>query len=140
VDGEGLIVRQAGAVLLIGAALAAAVARGVHVPDLRAALEAQVPVYSWDAGELPDDVLVVDGRSAAAHAAGHPKGSLSIPFEEREEGVFDLPDARPVRAAVVVMEESRKLQARELAQWLGREWGLPRVGTLEGGIEAWRAP
>jgi rhodanese-related sulfurtransferase len=136
--------RQALAVTGLGAILSALalVAGGRTAPayriELLVALEAQVPVHLWDEGDLGDDVLVVDGRDEAAFGARHPAGALHLPFEERHETDVTPPADRPVRAAVVVMERGRALQARALAQWLAREWALPAVGTFRGGFEAWR--
>jgi 3-mercaptopyruvate sulfurtransferase SseA len=63
---------------------------------------------------------------------------VRVSFAERHDEVLVMPDGRQVRAALVVMEASRAAEARELARWLAREWGLPEVATLRGGFEAWQ--
>jgi rhodanese-related sulfurtransferase len=138
------VIREAGLLLLAGAALsllalaAGGQVRAADVPDLAAALEAQRPVFSWASSDLgAEDLLVVDGRSAAAFSRGHPDGALHVPFEERDERVHPLPAGRQVRAVVVVMEAARAAEARELAQWCAREWAVPVVATFRGGWEAW---
>lgn len=133
-----------GALLLIaaGALLSLLIFRGASAKQLLATLESQPTVYSWDAkkaGErLNSDLLVVDGRRRG-HRGIRPKDALSIPFEERRFETFVLPEGHEVRAVLVVMEASRSAEARELAQDLAREWAMPEVATLKGGIEAWQA-
>jgi len=132
-----------GALLLLaaGALLSLLVFRGVAPSQLLAALEMQAVVHSWDAetarARLGDELLVVDGRGGGAGAG--PKDAFPVPFEERNDEVFVMPEGRQIRAALVVMEAGRAREARELAQWLAREWALEEVATLQGGIEAWQA-
>lgn len=132
-----------GAILLLaaGALLSLVIFRDVSPSQLLAALEMQAVVFSWDAetarARLGDELLVVDGRTGGAGA--QPKDAISVPFEERNEEVFVMPEGRQVRAALVVMEAKRAKEARELAQWLAREWALEEVATFKGGFEAWQA-
>jgi hypothetical protein len=132
-----------GAVLLVaaGAVMSLAIFRGIPPPQLLAALEAQAPVFSWDAAQararFAEGVLVVDGRKGGPGA--RPKDAVRVPFEERYDEVLVLPASRQFRAALVVMEAARTAEARELAQWLAREWALPEVATFRGGFEAWVA-
>ncbi|MHC4550437.1 MAG: rhodanese-like domain-containing protein [Planctomycetota bacterium] len=111
--------------------------------QLLTALEAQVPVLSWRTNEAAarqsEDLLIVDGRPAAAHRAGRPRGALHVPFAAREARVYALPEDRQVRAVLVVMGKDEAAQARALAQWCAREWALPVVATLDGGWPAWQA-
>jgi len=135
--GEGLVLLLAAALLSL-LAVATSTTSFTDAPLLLAALEAQVPVRSWRAGdELAADVLVVDGRPGAAHRAFRPKGALSVPFEERLEESIALPADQEARLVLVVLESGREAEARELAQWLAREWGLAAGATFEGGFEAW---
>ncbi len=132
-----------GALLLLaaGAALSAVIFRGASPSQLLAALEMQATVHAWDAerarARLGDELLVVDGRTGGAGA--RPKDAFSVPFEERNEEIFVMPEGRQIRAALVVMEAERAAEARELAQWLAREWALEEVATFKGGMEAWQA-
>ncbi|MFI5402351.1 MAG: hypothetical protein ACHQ1G_05390, partial [Planctomycetota bacterium] len=125
-----------GALLLLaaGALLSLVIFRGVSPSQLLATLEMQATVRSWDAeaarARLGDELLLVDGRTGGAGA--RPKDAFSVPFEERNEEVFVMPEGRQVRAALVVMEAARAAEARELAQWLAREWGLEEVATFRG--------
>ncbi len=127
--------------LAAGAALSLLIFRGISPSQLLAALEMQATVHAWDAEtartRLGDELLVVDGRTGGAGA--RPKDALSVPFEERIDEVFVMPEGRQVRAALVVMEAARATEARELAQWLAREWALEEVATFRGGFEAWQA-
>jgi 3-mercaptopyruvate sulfurtransferase SseA len=63
---------------------------------------------------------------------------MRVPFEERTDEHV-LPEGREIRAVLVVMQARRATDARELAQWLAREWAIDEVATLEGGFEAWEA-
>lgn len=132
-----------GALLLLGAGalLSLLVFRGISPSQLLATLETQVTVHAWDTAtaraRLGDEVLVVDGRKGGRGA--RPKGAYEAPFESRLDETFVLPDGRDVRAVLVVMEARRATEARELAQWLAREWAIDEVATLRGGFEAWRA-
>jgi len=137
-------VKEAALLLAAGVALAALSALaggGVETAQLLAALEAQVPVQAWDAerarDRLDDDLLVVDGRDAGAGPG--PRGAVRVPFGDRARADVALPAERQVRAALVVMEAGREADARALAEWVARQWALPEVATLQGGIEAWRA-
>jgi len=134
---EGLALLVAAALLSL-LAVATSTTSLSDVPLLLAGLEAQVPVRSWSAGDgLPPDMLIVDGRPEAAHRELRPKGSLSVPFEDRFEESIALPGDLEARTVLVVLERGREAEARELAQWLAREWGLPAGATLTGGFEAW---
>jgi rhodanese-related sulfurtransferase len=132
-----------GAILLLvaGALLSLAVYRGSHPSQLLATLETEVTVHSWDAGtalaRLGDELLVVDGRTGVRGA--RPRGAFRAPFEERSSEGFSIPEGRDVKAVLVVMEKNRASEARDLAQLLGREWGIAEVATLRGGFEAWQA-
>jgi hypothetical protein len=132
-----------GALILLaaGAILSLVIFRGQAPAQILAALETQPVVRSWDPetarARLGDDVLVVDGRKGGRGV--RPKGALGIPFEDRRDGTFVLPEGWEVRAVLVVMEAARATEARELARWLAAEWGLPEVATFKGGIEAWQA-
>ena len=127
--------------LAAGALLSLLIFRDVPVAEVLAVLETQPVVRSWDVetarARLKDDVLVVDGRRGRFGV--RLKGALRVPFEERRDETFVLPEGWQGRMALIVMEGARAQEARELAQWLGREWGLPEVATLRGGIEAWQA-
>jgi rhodanese-related sulfurtransferase len=111
------------------------------LPPLTAALEEQIPVYSWDvretAARLGAELLIVDGRSPESHEASRPAESVNVPFEERNEGLFQLPQGRQVHAVLVVMEEGEAARARQLAKTLARQWGIAEVATLQGGWQAW---
>ena len=129
-----------GALFLVGAGvlLSLLVFRSEKPRQMLAAMEAQVPVYSWDAGtaraKLQGDVLVVDGRQGARGA--RPKDAFRIPLGGRTKSILP-PDDRDVRAVLVVAEANRAAEARDLAQRLAREWALEEVATLKGGYEAW---
>jgi rhodanese-related sulfurtransferase len=105
---------------------------------LLAALETQLPVYSWDAAKtrarLGNDLLVVDGRQGGRGA--RPKDSFRLPFGGATKAILP-PDDREVRAVLVVAEAGRAAEARDLAQRLAREWALEEVATFKGGYEAW---
>lgn len=132
-----------GALLLLGAGalLSLLIFRGVSPWQLLATLETQVTVRSWDAdtvrARLGEELLVVDGRAGVRGL--RPKDAFRAPFEDRADESFVLPEGREVRAVLVVMEKERANEARELAQWLAREWAIDEVATLKGGFEAWRA-
>lgn len=129
-----------GALLLVGAGalLSAIIFRGEAPRQLLAAMETQVPVYSWDPGtvreKLGGDLLVVDGRQGARGA--RPKDAYRIPLGGRTKAILP-PGDREVRAVLVVAEANRAAEARDLAQRLAREWALEEVATLKGGYEAW---
>jgi rhodanese-related sulfurtransferase len=131
-----------GALLLLvaGALLSLVIFRGAEPVQMFAALETQQVIRRWDVdtalARLGDDLLVVDGRKGGRGA--RPKGALLVPFEERTDEHL-LPEGRDVRAVLVVMQARRANDARELAQWLAREWAIDEVATLEGGFEAWEA-
>ena len=131
-----------GALLLLGAGalLSLLVFRGARPKELLAAIETQIPVYSWDAGKararLGPELLVVDGRQGGRGA--RPKDSFRVPLGGRTKSSLP-PDDREVRAVLVVAEANRAREARDLAQRLAREWALEEVATLKGGYEAWIA-
>jgi len=133
--------RGALVLLAAGALLSLVIFRGASPSQMLAALEVQAVVHAWDAetarARLGDELLVVDGRGGGAGAG--PKDAFSVPFEERNDEAFVMPEGRQIRAALVVMEAGRAREARELAQWLAREWALEEVATFQGGIEAWLA-
>jgi len=132
-----------GALFLLGAgALLSLLAfRGLSPSQLMATLENQVIVHSWDAertrARLGDGLLVVDGRRGVRGA--RPKDAFRVLFERRTDDLFVLPEGRQVDAVLVVMEAGRVKEARELAQWAAREWGIDEVATFRGGFEAWEA-
>jgi rhodanese-related sulfurtransferase len=131
-----------GVLLLLGAGalLSLLIFRGLPSAQMLAALETQPVVRRWDAetarARLSDELLVVDGRGGVRGA--RPKGAFPLPFEQRTTEHV-LPEGRDVRAVLVVMQARRRTDARELAQWLAREWAVDEVATLEGGFEAWEA-
>jgi hypothetical protein len=106
---------------------------------LHAALVEQVPVLRIEAGDWDPEWFVVDGRSPEAHEQGRPAASMSVPFEFRNRELFPVPDGGPVEGVVVLMEAGDPARARELALWVARQWGVARVGTFEGGWDAWKA-
>jgi len=131
-----------GALLLLvaGALLSLLIFRGMEPAQMLASLETQPVIRRWDVeaarARLGDELLVVDGRRGGRGA--RPKGAMRVPFEERTDEHV-LPEGRDVRAVLVVMQARRRGDARELAQWLAREWAIDEVATLEGGFEAWEA-
>ncbi|MCK6459784.1 MAG: hypothetical protein L6Q95_07800 [Planctomycetes bacterium] len=131
-----------GALLLLGAGalLSLLIFRGMEPVQMLAALETQPVIRRWDVetarARLGDELLVVDGRRGGRGA--RPQGAMQVPFEDRTDEHV-LPEGRDVRAVLVVMQGRRKGDARELAQWLAREWAVDEVATLEGGFEAWEA-
>jgi hypothetical protein len=140
------MMREAAMLVALGAVLSA-VAAGVarvppgHAPQILATLEAQVAVFRWDAGtareRLGDDLLLVDGRIRGPGA--RLPHAVYVPFDWQRRGAVAPPLEHQVRAALVVTEARRATEARALAQWVAREWGIEEVATLEGGFEAWQA-
>jgi hypothetical protein len=138
------MIREGAMLVALGAALSAVVAAlaGLpprEVPQLLATLEAHVPVFKWDAettrARLGDDVLIVDGRRRGP-GTRLPQAAY-VPFDWQRQGATAPAPDHQVRTALVVMEAKRAPEARALAQWVAREWGVPEVATFEGGIEAW---
>ena len=109
------------------------------LPQMVLALEAQAPVLLWRAADAAprDGLLVLDGRAADAHRRQRPAGAVHVPFAARDRQAYALPEGRQVDAVVVVADDPA--EARALAQWVVREWGVTEVATRRGGFEAWRA-
>jgi 3-mercaptopyruvate sulfurtransferase SseA len=128
----------AGAALSLAALAAGGRLRAADAGQLLLALEAQAPVEAWEVADAyhREGLLVLDGRSREEHVAARPAGSVHVPFADRHRGVFLLPEGRQVDAVLVIA--ARPSEARELAQWVFREWGVREVATLRGGFEAWR--
>ena len=61
---------------------------------------------------------------------------MNVPFDERREEIFQLPEGRQVTAVLVVLDDPSR--ARELARFLAREWAIREVATFDGGWRAWR--
>jgi rhodanese-related sulfurtransferase len=126
-----------GVVLSLLSLLAGGRIRWSELGDLHAALREQTPVGIVQPGQFNADWLIVDGRDPEAHETRRPAGSYSVPFALRNRELYPAPDGRPVSVVVVVMERGREAQARELALWVARQWGIRRVCTYAGGWSAW---
>ena len=88
------------------------------VNELRASLEH---------GQRP---LLVDVRSASEFAAGHVPGSVSMPMEEAESRLEDIPKDAPV--VLLCQSGSRAGMVCELIQH-----ERPNASVLDGGVDAW---
>jgi len=134
---QGAVLAAAGALLSVLALAADGRVGPRDLPQLVLALDAQAPVLRRSAADAGprDGLLVLDGRAREAHARLRPAGSVNVPFEGRDRDVFVLPEGRQVDAVLVVAADAP--QARALAQWAVREWGVREVATLEGGFDAW---
>ena len=75
-------------------------------------------------------VAVVDVRTVSEYRAGHIAGSLSVPMDEIESRLEDIPAGKPV--VMVCQSGQRSEMVRERLH--GR---LSEVVCLEGGVTAW---
>jgi rhodanese-related sulfurtransferase len=140
--GEAFLVVALGAAL--GVVLDLVLPRGVlrHSEAAVRDLEFLLPVYLHTPADVQraldeGTIVLVDGRSAAEFAAKHPKGALSIP-QDREEDLSDSLVAEFAGASLIVLlGEDDFEEARLYARDLAGDLGASRVGTIEGGFEAW---
>jgi len=106
---------------------------------------------AWLSGRLGDDtMLVVDMRSAAAHASGHVPGAVSlpvdaivatvdrVPFELDEDSVVGALRAVGLRSdhTVVIYDDLGMMNAARLF-WTLEYLGHEDVRVLDGGWDAW---
>lgn len=82
----------------------------------------------------PPDLLLVDVRPRAEHAAGHIPGALGVPFAELD-GYLARARARGDRPLLLVGEAGWDAV---LAVPAARAAGFTRVRALSGGMSAWR--
>lgn len=108
------------------------VQRSVFVPRV-------ISVQSVEGVLSSGAVIVLDTRSRAEFEAGHVPGALAL-FEAPGRSL--LAEARRCVSrhteVVLVGHQDRDFNALRLAQRV-REWGIPRVRVMKGGMTAWRS-
>lgn len=82
------------------------------------------------------EALLLDLRPPAAFARGHAEGALSVPFSPRGLGAR-VRVALPAGVGVVLVGPDEATAEAAAAQLVAA--GLEVRGSLEGGVEAWRA-
>lgn len=146
---RGSALLQALVVTVLGAALGVGLdlflPRGVlrQAPAVMRDLEFLLPVYLWQpdaaAKALADGrVVLVDGRTREEFEAGHPAGARHIAHDREEDLSEDLVTELSGSHVVVLLGENDFEEARLFARDLAADIGTERVGTLDGGFEAWQ--
>ena len=88
--------------------------------------------------QQPEQVHVIDVRSAAEYSAGHVLGAVSIPLDELtpEELSRQLNDSGAGHDRTVYLTCLSGARAQQAAERLNQS-GVHNIQTLEGGTEAW---
>ena len=84
-------------------------------------------------------MIILDSRSRAEFEAGHVPGALAL-FEAPDRSLLAEVRRSVSRQAEVVLvgHQDRDFNALRLAQRV-REWGIPRVRVMKGGMSAWQS-
>jgi rhodanese-related sulfurtransferase len=87
--------------------------------------------------DLATGAVLIDSRPSDQYAAGHIKGALSLPFEERQKLLEQFVETVPSSTRVIVYCDAGCDTAPRLASWLrGKGWSDAAV--FQAGYSAWQ--